>query len=388
MKSTYLILFLFCIVDADLFAQAETNNSTPVAEEIDKMETQIENVRLEVSNAIATQAHTNGPIDIAALTHTLEDATNVLSTNQIDERVAVEEKIIRDALIAMSRLDPGRSTNLDFSPDPLLERLKVLRGESSALRERISQLHSSIGQLTAWAAIMRSVLTDKAVASRIQGRMTEILRQWDASTSLSSTNAARSPSASLEIPAEGREVYDLEALQSKKSPSMQIMVASNQDAGVTIGTSSQTGDPANESLAAPELARPTPDGDPVIPGARASVRAASYIAPPQPSFGNQTGASPASQFVVPPTPPTYPTYAAQTPPPYPPYLVSPAPPVVYVRVVRYGTPQWVVPGTPYLAPPPMPSTYYFGPTIGTRLIFQPRPAATRYWVGNGRTFRR
>lgn len=191
MKTTYYAIILLMFA-ANMFGQSGTNSASSVAEEIEKMEAQISNVRAEVSNAIAAQA-TNGTIDTAAFKRSLQSATNDLFQGHIEDRARVAEAAIRDAQLAVSRLEIGYNTNLVFDTPSLVNRLEVLKGECGALRERISQIDASIGQLEAWANIMKTVLTKAEVTAKLQSRLVELLREWNSAKPISASAATNVP---------------------------------------------------------------------------------------------------------------------------------------------------------------------------------------------------
>ncbi|MGD0814949.1 MAG: hypothetical protein ABSA83_15195 [Verrucomicrobiota bacterium] len=187
MKIAFLILFSVLIAGVSVFAREDTNNRGPAADEIEKMKNQIVGVEAAVSRAIATEARSRGRPDMVRLTRAFSAATNELCKCRIEERAAAAEQAIRQAAATASRFDAGRNPNLRFDPAPFLQELKTLRGEISALLERISQLNATVVQVNEWTRIMRTILTQQELSARLQARMAEILSQWDNSPPTSAT---------------------------------------------------------------------------------------------------------------------------------------------------------------------------------------------------------
>jgi len=192
-----------CAPSISLVAQAEMHNRGPVADEIERMAQQIAGVRTMVSGAIADEARPRSKPDLPRLIRTLSNATNELAKDRIGVRASAAEKAIRQAALTASRFDSSHSPDMEFDPAPLLQELNTLRGECSALSERISQVNATASQLNDWAGIMKEILAERDLRAKIHVRLDEVLHDWNnPALRCSTTNQSNSTSGNGILPRE------------------------------------------------------------------------------------------------------------------------------------------------------------------------------------------
>jgi hypothetical protein len=134
---------------------------------------------------------------------------------------------------------------VNFNPTPLLQKLNTLRGECSALRERISQVNAMAAQLNDWAGIMKGILAEKDLRARLHARLDEVLREWN-------SPAVRSSTANESNAVGGSEIRP-KALWPANRPSLPAKVPEEAPEGQVI-TPSLPADQINRTMVAP----PTP----------------------------------------------------------------------------------------------------------------------------------
>jgi len=179
MRFLLFTVITICAPAISLVAQADMHNRGPVSDEIERMAQQIAGVRTMVSGAIADEARPRSKPDLPGLIRTLSNATNQLAKDRIEVRASAAEKAIRQAALTASRFDSSHSPDMEFDPAPLLQELNTLRGECSALSERISQVNATASQLNDWAGIMKGILAERDLRAKLHGRLDEVLHDWN-----------------------------------------------------------------------------------------------------------------------------------------------------------------------------------------------------------------
>jgi hypothetical protein len=203
MRFLLFTVITICAPAISLVAQADMHNRGPVSDEIERMAQQIAGVRTMVSGAIADEARPRSKPDLPGLIRTLSNATNQLAKDRIEVRASAAEKAIRQAALTASRFDSSHSPDMEFDPAPLLQELNSLRGECSALRERISQVNVTAAQLNGWVGIMKGILAEKDLRAKLHGRLDEVLHDWNnPALRCSTTNQSNSTGGNGILPRE------------------------------------------------------------------------------------------------------------------------------------------------------------------------------------------
>jgi hypothetical protein len=119
--------------------------------------------------------------DLEDLLHKLSAVSNAVAAAGLNQKIEVAirqlEKTQTEASAALK--NPDSKALLQFDVQPLLLKLEWLKAQNDVLQRQLSDLASTLLEVSAWSKIMTQVMPQDQITSKIKARLNQLANQWE-----------------------------------------------------------------------------------------------------------------------------------------------------------------------------------------------------------------
>jgi hypothetical protein len=119
--------------------------------------------------------------DLEELSQRLVAVSNVVAGADLDRKlgtaIAQLEKSQSEAVAVLK--SPDSKALLQFDIQPMLLKMQWIKAQNQVLKQQLSELASTLQEVSAWAKIMSQVVPQDQVREKVKTRLDQLLTQWD-----------------------------------------------------------------------------------------------------------------------------------------------------------------------------------------------------------------